>query len=98
MSGPKTLAPVRRLPEPAGEDLKPQRTQSGGPVRVLIFCSISIFLLASLEAGRRSQLVQISREFTAPYLSTGISNLLQPDQAEVMLGQLSTYLASWFET
>jgi hypothetical protein len=28
-------------------------------------------------------------------LSTGISNLLQPAKAEVMLGQLSTYLASW---
>jgi hypothetical protein len=28
-------------------------------------------------------------------LSTGISNLLQPAQAEVVLGQLSTYLASW---
>jgi hypothetical protein len=28
-------------------------------------------------------------------LSTGISNLLQPAQAEVVLGQLSMYLASW---
>jgi hypothetical protein len=28
-------------------------------------------------------------------LSTGISNLLQPAKAEVVLGQLSTYLASW---
>jgi hypothetical protein len=27
-----------------------------------------------------------------------ISNLLQPAQAEVMLGQLSTYLASWTQT
>jgi hypothetical protein len=40
-------------------------------------------------------LVQISRECTLPYLSTGISNLLQPAQAEVVLGQLSIYLASW---
>ncbi len=40
-------------------------------------------------------LVQISRECTLPYLSTGISNLLQPAQAEVMLGQRSMYLASW---
>jgi hypothetical protein len=41
-------------------------------------------------------LVQISRECTPPYLSTGISNLLQPAQAaEVVLGQLSIYLASW---
>jgi hypothetical protein len=39
--------------------------------------------------------VQISRECTPPYLSTGISNLLQPAQAEVVLGQRSTYLASW---
>jgi hypothetical protein len=37
-------------------------------------------------------LVQISRECTPPYLSTGISNLLQPAQAEVVLGHLSTYL------
>jgi hypothetical protein len=42
--------------------------------------------------------VQISRECTPPYLPTGISNLLQPAQAEVMLGQLSAYLASWKET
>jgi hypothetical protein len=33
----------------------PQSTQSAGPVRFLIFCSISISLLASLVAGRRSQ-------------------------------------------
>ncbi len=39
--------------------------------------------------------MQISRECTPPYLSTGISNLLQPAQAEVELGQLSRYLASW---
>jgi hypothetical protein len=40
-------------------------------------------------------LVQSSKECTPPYLSTGISNLLQPAQAEVVLGQLSMYLASW---
>jgi hypothetical protein len=33
--------------------LKPQSTQSAGPVRSLIFCSISIFLRASPVAGRR---------------------------------------------
>jgi hypothetical protein len=33
----------------------PQSNQSAGPVRFLIFCSISIFLLASLVAGRRHQ-------------------------------------------
>jgi uncharacterized membrane protein SpoIIM required for sporulation len=33
----------------------PQSTQSAGPVRFLIFCSISIFLLASLVAGRGTQ-------------------------------------------
>ncbi len=43
-------------------------------------------------------LVQCSRECTPPYLSTGISNLLQPAQAEVVLGQRSTYLASWLAT
>jgi hypothetical protein len=70
----------------------------GGGVAVCIcvdpvFCSISIFLLASLMAGRRPTviLVQSSRECTLPCLSTGISNLLQPAQAEVVLGQLSTY-------
>jgi hypothetical protein len=40
--------------------------------------------------------VQSSREYTPFILSTGISNLLQPAQAEVVLGQLSTYLASWY--
>jgi hypothetical protein len=40
-------------------------------------------------------LVQCNRECTLPYLSTGISNLLQPAQAEVVLGQRSTCLASW---
>jgi hypothetical protein len=40
-------------------------------------------------------LVQCSRKCTPAYLSTGISNLLQLAQPEVVLGQLSTYLASW---
>jgi hypothetical protein len=35
--------------------LRPQSNQSAGPVRFLIFCSTSIFLLASLVAGRRPQ-------------------------------------------
>jgi hypothetical protein len=39
--------------------------------------------------------VHCSRVCTPPYLSTGISNLLLPAQAEVVMGQLSTYLASW---
>jgi hypothetical protein len=75
----------------------PQSTQSAGPVRFLIFCSVSISLLASLVAGRDPSvlLVQISWECTPSYLFTGISNLLQPAQAEVVLGHLSTYLASW---
>jgi hypothetical protein len=42
--------------------------------------------------------VQISWEFTPPHLSTGISNLLQPAQAEVVLSQLSTYIASRYTT
>jgi hypothetical protein len=33
----------------------PQSNQSAGPVRFMIFCSISIFLLASMVAGRRHQ-------------------------------------------
>jgi hypothetical protein len=36
-----------------------------------------------------------SKECAQSYLSIGISNLLQTAQAEVVLGQLSTYLASW---
>ncbi len=69
-----------------------QRTQSAGPVRFFIFCSISIFLLASLMVGRRPSvlLVHRSRECTPPYLSTGTSHLLQLAQAEVMLGQHSS--------
>jgi hypothetical protein len=43
-------------------------------------------------------LVQISRECTPSYLFTGISNLLQPAQTEAVLGQLSTYFASWLTT
>jgi hypothetical protein len=56
-----------------------------------------MFLLASLLAGRRPQfeLVHGSRECAPSELSTGISNLLQPAQAEVVLGQFSTCLASW---
>jgi hypothetical protein len=79
---------------------KPQSTQSAGPVRFWIFCSIIIFLLASLVPGRRPQCYsgESNRECTPPYLSTGISNLLQPAQAGVVLGQLSTCLASWRET
>ncbi len=55
-------------------------------------CSISIVLLAS-PAGRNPSglLVQISRECTPLYLSTGISNLLQPAQAEVVLGSKTLY-------
>ncbi len=70
-----------------------QSTQSAGPVRFLIFCSVSIFLLASLVAGRRPQCTVAGNVLYQTY--TGILNLLQPAQAEVVLGQLSTYLASW---
>ncbi len=35
--------------------LNSQSNQSAGPVRFLIFCSISIFQLASLVAGREQQ-------------------------------------------
>jgi hypothetical protein len=55
-------------------------------------------LLASLVAGRKPQWtagVQSSRECTPPYLSTGISNLLQPAQVEVVLSQHSSHLVSW---
>ncbi len=77
----------------------PQSNQSAGPVHFLIFCSISMFLLASLVAGRRPQCsagaVQQWMYFTLSDLSTGISNLLQPAQPEVVLSQFSMYLASW---
>jgi hypothetical protein len=43
-------------------------------------------------------LMQNSRECTPSYLSTGISNLLQPAQADVVLGQLSRYLAKKLNT
>jgi hypothetical protein len=77
-------------------------TQSAGPVRLLIFCSISNFFLASLvilvHVGRRSQYTA-GAEWQGMYSiipSTGISNLFQPTQAEVVSGQLSTYLALVF--
>ncbi len=38
-----------------GGGLGAQSNQSAGPVRFLIFCSISIILLASLVAGSRPQ-------------------------------------------
>ncbi len=50
---------------------------------------------ADRAAGLSIKGLWISRECTPPYLSTGILNLLQPAQAEVVLGQLSAYLASW---
>jgi hypothetical protein len=80
--------------------LLPQSTQSAGPVRFFIFCSLRLSRLAILVAGKRPQcnVVRISWECTPPYLSTGKSDLLQPVQAEVVLGQLSTYLASWIVT
>ncbi len=65
----------------------PQSTQRAGPVRFLIFCSISFFPLATAkwQVGDPSVLlVPINRE-----------NLLQPAQAELVLGQPSTYVASW---
>jgi hypothetical protein len=76
------------------------KTQSAGSVQLLIFSSISIFLLASLVRGRRPSvlLVQTSRESIPLDLSTGISNLLQPAQTEVVLGQHSMYLVSWGNT
>jgi hypothetical protein len=55
--------------------------------------------LAWWQVGDHSiLLVQISRECTLSYLSTGISNLLRSTQAEVVLGQLSRYLASWVQS
>jgi hypothetical protein len=38
----------------------PQSNQSAGPVRFLIFCPISIFLLASLVAGKRPQWIAVA--------------------------------------
>ncbi len=76
-----------------------QSTQSDGPVRFLIFCSISFpCWLAQWKVEDPSVLLgHHSRGCTPAYLSTGISNLLQPTQAEVVLGHLSTYLASWVQ-
>jgi hypothetical protein len=50
--------------------------------------------------GRRPQWTASAagNVLTLSDLTTGISNLLQPAQAEVVLGQLSTYLASWGAT
>jgi hypothetical protein len=67
-------------------------------------CALTVYYLpvyppySDYNYGLRRLLVQISRECTLPYLSTGLSNLLQPAQAEVVLGQRSTYLASWYVT
>jgi hypothetical protein len=75
-------------------------TQSAGHVRFFIFYiflnkSVLSCWLAWWQVGDPIVLLeQISREYPPPYLSTGISNLLQPVQAEVVLGQLSAYLAS----
>ncbi len=69
-----------------------QSIQSAGPVRFLIFCSISIFVRASLVAGRGPQCTVAGNVLYQTY--SGILNLLQPAQAEVVLGRLSTYLAS----
>ncbi len=82
------------------ENQEPQTTQSAGPVRFLIFCSISIFLLASPVAGKGPIVLlgHRSRKCTPPYLFPGNSNMLQPAQAEVVLGHLSMYLASWKRT
>ncbi len=82
--------------------LIPQSTQRAGPVSFLIFCSISIILLASLVADGRPQCtvgaVQQGMYLHYVDLSTGISNLRQSAQAEVVLGPLSSYLASWVDT
>jgi hypothetical protein len=40
---------------PTAVCFRPQSTQSAGPVRFLIFCTVSIIVLASLVAGRRPQ-------------------------------------------
>jgi hypothetical protein len=82
----------RNRPTPA-----PQSNQSAGPVRFLIFFSIKVCScwLAWWQVGDPSVLlVRCSRECTLSDLSIGISNLLQPAQAEVVLGQPSTYLFS----
>jgi hypothetical protein len=66
--------------------------QSAGPAHLLIF---SCWLVYWQVKDSSIQLVQYSRECTPSDLSIGISNLLQLAQAEVVLGQLSIYLASW---
>ncbi len=74
-------------------ELLPQSTQSAGPVRFFIFWLK--YFPAGYPSGRQETPVYCSRECTPLYLSTRILNLLQPAQAEVVSGQLSTYLASW---
>jgi hypothetical protein len=46
-------------------------------------------------SGPRQTSTLLTPHCTPSVLSTGISNLLQPAQAEVVLGQLSMFLASW---
>ncbi len=50
------VSPLQRHPPPAVCTRQhPQSNQSAGPIRFLIFVSISILLLASLVTGRRPQ-------------------------------------------
>ncbi len=66
--------------------LGPQSSQSAGPVRFLIYCLISIFLLASLVAGRRHHimLVQISRDVPHHTIHRNIkSALASPGRSRV---------------
>jgi hypothetical protein len=48
----------KRMDEPMWAP-KRLNTQSAGPVRFLIFCSISISLLANLVAGRRPRVMLV---------------------------------------
>ncbi len=74
--------------------------QSADVVRILIFCSVSIFLLASLLAGRRPcvQLLRRRRKWIPPFFSqfTEISNSFQLAQNEGLLGRRSMQIFSLF--
>jgi hypothetical protein len=63
--------------------------------RPLFDILLNKYFPAGQPSDRQETPMHCSRECTPPDLFTGISNLLQPAQAEVELGQLSWLLASW---
>jgi hypothetical protein len=60
-----------------------------------VFAQLTILLTSR---RLRVQLVHCSKECTPPYLFPEITYLLQPVQAEGMLGRRSMYKSSWIKT